>query len=175
MTIEANGPGREMDWEESLDESMDKSGFVVLPPGNYPFTIKGFARKRSKGSEKIPPSPMAEVEVEVKNPDTGDSVTMRHFLVLHTKLAWKLAEFFRSIGARKHGESYVMDWSKVPGSTGICKVAGRRWQAKDGTWKDGNEIDRFMDPDAKIGAAPASAAGLIPVTAEADAAGDIPF
>lgn len=108
---------KELGWD---DEISKESEFTTLPDGDYDFKVKGFERSRSKGSEKIPPSNMAILDIEVTN--GKESTMIKEYLVLHTKLEWKLSQFFRSIGQKKPGESLKMNWSLVPGSQGRCKV-----------------------------------------------------
>ena len=44
-----------------------------------------------------------------------------------------LCAFFTGIGQRKHGERLTMNWNKVPGSKGRCKVYIDKWISnKDG-------------------------------------------
>ena len=43
---------RELDWDDEIERESD---FVLLPEGDYDFTVTGFERARHEGSEKLPP------------------------------------------------------------------------------------------------------------------------
>ena len=45
--------GRAFDWNDTIEHD---SEFVLLPAGDYDFTVKSFERGRHPGSEKLPPS-----------------------------------------------------------------------------------------------------------------------
>lgn len=137
-----NTEERELDWN---DEISDESGgsFKLLPKGEYPFVVKSFARGRFKGSPKMKPCNTAELTLLVNN-----EVTIEKNLFLNTKCEWMLCAFFRAIGAKSHGKTVCMDWGKVPGAAGMCKVTIRKWTGKDGSERESNEIDGFIDPPA---------------------------
>ena len=71
---------------------------------------------------------------------------MTHNLFLNRKCEWKLCQFFIAIGARKHGEAFRMDWNKVRGAKGRCKVGVRTWTGSDGNEHESNEITSFLEP-----------------------------
>ena len=134
---------RELGWDDEIEND---SSFTLFPEGDYPFVVVSYSRGRYTGSEKIPPCPQATLTLQILGGSKkGLGVqTLTTNLMLHTKMEWKLCEFFRSIGQRKHGEKLRMDWNKVPGATGMCRiiqVPGR----KDPT-KIFNQIDYFIDP-----------------------------
>lgn len=75
---------------------------------------------------------------------------IKHNLFLHSKCEGLLCAFFSSIGQRKHGEKLKMNWSKVVGSKGRCKVGVQEWVSdRDGEKKQSNEIKRFYEPVEK--------------------------
>ena len=143
MTM-AQDEGRELGWNDEI--SQDGPEFVTLPDGEYPFTVELWTRARHGGSEKLPPCNKAVIKIKVIGGDKGNT-TVFHNLFMHSKCEGMLSEFFKGIGARKHGERMVMDWNKVPGASGRCKLGTRVY--KDKTY---NEIKGFIDP-AKIQAA----------------------
>lgn len=134
---------RELKWDDAIEH--DGSDFILLDPGEYKFTVTGFERARHGGSAKLPPCNKAVLSVRIDDGE-GNIATIQHNLFLHSKTEGLLCQFFRSIGARKSGERLVMDWSKVVGSRGLCKVGVRDWTAKNGTIKQSNEIERFLNP-----------------------------
>lgn len=131
--------GREFGWNEEIKN--DGNDFTLLNEGEYPFEIQKFERGRSRGSDKMPPCNMAILTIRV-----DDQTTLTERLVLHSKMEWKLCQFFTSIGLRKHGEKIRMDWSKVTGAKGRCKVVVEDYIDKNGATKYTNRIDKFLDP-----------------------------
>ena len=108
--------GKAMDWEDTLGAEDDGRGFILLPAGEYPFQVTKFERARFNGSAKMRACPQAKLTIEVG--DAEQETTIVHNLFLVDTQKWKLCEFFRAIGMRKHGEAVQMDWSKVPGAIG---------------------------------------------------------
>ena len=149
--------GTELGWNDTIQN--DGEGFQILPEGEYAFQITGFERARHSGSDKLPPCNKAIVSVKV----TGEagSTTLKHNLFLHTKTEGLLCEFFRGVGQRKHGEPLTMDWNKVIGATGRCKLTVRQWTKNDGSTAGSNEI-KFLDPDDKPTAPQGKPAGWKP-------------
>lgn len=139
---------RGYDWNDTIEN--DGGDFTLLPPGEYAFRVTGFERKRFGGSAKLPPCNQAGLTLDVG--DEEASTTVMHNLFLHPKCEGLLCQFFRSIGARKSGEKMQMDWSKVIGATGMCRVKTRDWVGKDGQTRQSNEIERFLDPPESTGA-----------------------
>ena len=131
---------RELGWD---DEISQESEFVVLPEGDYDFEVINFERSRSNGSDKLPPSNMAILNIRVTN--GKESTVVKEYLVLHTKMEWKLSQFFCSIGQKKQGEPVRMNWSAVPGAKGRCKVIVEKYTNDKGEQKDTNRIAKFYD------------------------------
>ena len=147
--------GREIGWDETIEN--DGPEFITLPEGDYDFEVIGFERGRHGGSDKLPPCNKAVVQVKVTAPE-GITI-IKHQLFLHTSTEGLLCAFFTGIGQRKHGEKLKMDWNKVVGSKGRCKVATRKWTSdKDGREYESNEIRKFYEPEDKP-AAPAFVVG----------------
>lgn len=111
--------GRELGWE---DEISQESEFIVLPEGDYPFTIDRFERGRSSGEGKLPACNMATVFFRVTG-DDGSEVTIKENYILHTKMEWKLSQLFRGVGLKKKDEPLHMNWTALPGLTGRCHIA----------------------------------------------------
>lgn len=66
----ANPQGHELGWD---DEIQQESSFILLPEGDYRFTVEKFDRARHAGSANIPPCNKAIVHFRVFSPD-GSSV-----------------------------------------------------------------------------------------------------
>lgn len=131
---------KELGWD---DEISQESEYVTLPEGDYDFEVIGFERSRSKGSDKVPPSNMAVLDIKVTG--SKGSTTIKEYLVLHTKMEWKLSQFFRSIGQKKAGETVRMNWNAVPGAKGRCKVIVEEYTNDKGEKRTTNKISKYYD------------------------------
>ena len=118
--------GAALDWDSEIEKEKE---FVLLPAGEYDFTVIGFERQRFDGSEKMAPCPMAKLTLEVSN--GKDKTTVFDRLYLSTKAEWRLSGFFGAIGQKKHGERLRMNWQQVIGSRGRAKVGVRTYNGKD--------------------------------------------
>lgn len=133
---------RELGWDEVIENESDGE-FVVLKPGDYEFKVTGFTRERHPGSAKLPPCNKAVLNILIES-ENGKNV-IRHNLFLHQKTEGLLCAFFRAIGQKKHGEPLKMDWYKVEGSHGKCKVGVREYTTDNGEKRQANEIQKFYD------------------------------
>ena len=133
MTTEAMG------WN---DEISNDSSFTLLPPADYPFTVSKFERgvHSPKPGGKLP-----ECNKAILTLDVNGQTSITHTLFLHRSMEWKLAEFFRAIGSRKHGETFAMNWQTITGKTGRCKIGVREYTYQ-GEDREANEIVNFLDP-----------------------------
>lgn len=129
---------RELGWDDMITK--DSSEFVILPEGDYPFTVEEFTRARHNGSEKLPPCNKAILKIRIDGQE--GSITVNHNLFLHSITEGMLSAFFSSIGQKKKGEPLKMNWSMVPGATGRLKLGIRTYE-KDGETRKANEIKRF--------------------------------
>lgn len=149
--------GRELGWDATIER--DQSDFVLLPEGDYPFTVTGFERGRHNGSKKLPACNKAILTIEI-NGGTLGITSIKHNLFLHSKCEGLLSAFFISIGLKKQGEALNMGayWGQLIGKTGICKVGVREWTSdRTGDKMHSNDITRFLEP-----AVPAQAEGWKP-------------
>lgn len=144
---------REFGWDDVIEN--DGKGWVLLPEGEYPFTVQSFERKRYGGSAKLPPCNQAELTIEIDGGDLGKA-TVFHSLFLHTKTEGLLCAFFTSIGQRKHGEPLRMNWPAVIGAKGRCKVYIDKWTGRDGKEHESNKIEKFLEPKESEKATPAA-------------------
>ncbi|HBV97748.1 MAG: phage protein [Peptococcaceae bacterium BICA1-7] len=133
---------RELGWDDPIEN--DGPDFETLPEGDYDFEVVGFERGRHPGSEKLPPCNKATLSIKIKG--AAGQTTIKHNLFLHTKTEGLLCAFFMGIGQRKHGEKLTMNWGRVVGSTGRCKIGVRKWTKENGEEVTGNEIKKFYDP-----------------------------
>jgi hypothetical protein len=130
-----------MDWDDSIET--DGQEFILLPDGEYNFTVTNFERGRFPGGPKVPACNKATITAQV---DTAEGVAIVKFdLLLYRTLEWRISAFFRSIGQKKHGEKLTMDWNKVVGSKGRAYFKQRSYTNNQGEVKSTNDIDRFID------------------------------
>lgn len=149
--METNNLGHEFNWDDTI---LHDSEFVLLPEGDYDFTVKSFERGRHAGSDKLPPCNKAVLEIEIT--DGRNKSTVRHNLFLHSACEGMLCEFFTAIGQRRRGEPLRMNWNAVVGSRGRCKVIVDTFKSRNtGEQMKSNKIRRFYEPRRSEGA-PAS-------------------
>ena len=139
---------RELDWNDSIED--DGGEYELLPEGDYDFEVTKFERGRSKGSDKLPPCNMAILTIQLSG--GGLSTVVTENLVLHTKMEWKLSQFFCAIGQKQKGEKVRMNWQAVLGAKGRCKVGIRKYKKQNGEDGEANEILKFYEAQS---AAPA--------------------
>lgn len=137
------------------DEIQNENSFLLLPEGDYQFKITNFTKAHHEGSAKIPPCPKAIVDFEISNTD-GNLLTISENFLLHSKLEWKLSQFFASIGMKKKGEPLRMCWSPaLIGKTGMCKIIIRKYPGADGQDHQKNQIEKLY-PAYDLAEQPAS-------------------
>lgn len=132
-----------MNWNSIIENDGEAPEYIVLPEGDYDFTVTSFEKSEHEGSAKIPPCPKAILELTVKTP-RGISV-IRENLFLDESFEWKLCQFFRSIGQRDHGQKYTMDWSKVQGAKGRAHIIVNEWTGSDGVTRQNNRVQKYLD------------------------------
>lgn len=130
---------RELGWDDEIEK--DGGKFVLLPEGDYDFTVTKFERGRFAGSDKMPPCNQAKLELTIHSPEHGD-VIIFHNLFLHTKTEGLLSNFFAGIGQKKKGEKLRMNWNTVIGSKGRCKIKINKYMSK-GEERVNNQIQKF--------------------------------
>jgi len=134
---------RELGWDDQIEN--DGPDFEILPEGDYDFEVVGFERGRHTGSDKLPACNKAIVSIRISG--TAGISTIKHQLFLHAKTEGLLCAFFTGIGQRKHGERLTMNWNKVVGSKGRCKVYIDKWISNTtGKELTSNKISKFYDP-----------------------------
>lgn len=130
---------RELGWDDEIEK--EGGGFVLLPAGDYNFTVAKFERGRFQGSTKMPACNQAKLELTIHSPEHGD-VTVFHNLMLHTKTEGFLSNFFTGIGQKKPGERLRMNWNLVTGAKGRCKIVENKYMSK-GEERVNNQVDTF--------------------------------
>lgn len=135
-----------LDWD---DEILDDGEFTLLEAGDYDFEVTSFERSYTKKDN----APMAVLKLKVTD-DGGASTTITERIVLKRSAEWKLSQFFRSIGQKKHGEKLKMDWNRVLGATGRCEIEVDTYTANNGKEQKNNRVKRFYDYDETKTATP---------------------
>ena len=133
-----------MDYDDVIEE--DGEGFVVFPAGEYPFVVTNMTRGAlESATAKLPVGcRYVDLDLEVTGPE-GKKSTIKERLFLYKTLEWKLSQFFRCIGQKKHGEKLIMKWGSVVGSKGHCKLIVNKYK-KDGNDRENNKVDSYLDP-----------------------------
>lgn len=134
-----------MDWDDAIEN--DGQEFIILPEGDYNFTVADFERGRFPGSAKIPACNKATLTLQVNTAD--GTATIKTDLILYRSLEWRISSFFRCIGQKKHGERLVMNWNAVVGSRGRAHFKPRNYTDRDGNERQANDVDKFYDWDEK--------------------------
>lgn len=135
MAEDIKNNAAEMDWDSGISA---EAGQANLPPvGEYGFTVVELEKTLSKTGKK-----MAKVVIELDREAQFWKIT--DYLVLQENMAWKLAQFFESLGLKKKGEPLTsMPWDKVLNESGRVKI-------KHETYEDNEncKVDRYITTDA---------------------------
>ena len=142
-----NKEGRALGWDDEIEN--DGEDFTMIPEGDYSFEVAKFERARFNGSDKMPACNKAVLGIEIIDEDGKTLTTINHNLLLHSRSEWQICQFFRSIGARSHGEKVKMDWNNVVGKQGRCKVIHKKQKSNKDASKEVVfvNIAKFYDPD----------------------------
>ena len=137
---------QELGWDAAIEQ--DEQVSVLLPAGSYLAKITWVERGRYNGGKKLPPCNMAEITLAVDAPEGPKEMTVRLFLC--RQMEWKLSEFFRAIGRKKHGERLAMNWNGLVGLPIKVQVSQKEITDRDGEQRMINEITKMFDydPDA---------------------------
>ncbi|MEG2533705.1 MAG: hypothetical protein RSB04_11900 [Gordonibacter sp.] len=136
------------DWDSKIGEEADEGGFVILPAGEYPFEVTGIERGRYDGNPQkgTKPCPRAIVSIRIHGGDLG-STTIKERINLNKRSAWKIKEFFVSIGLiDAAAKEFVPNWSGSVGCHGICMLKKYQFDGRDGDIVDANDVKKFLPP-----------------------------
>jgi len=148
----ADDKGTAYSWDEpAIPTPKEGDEYILLPPGDYNFTVKKFERSHFAGSDKMNACPMAIMHLEINAGELGD-VIIQHRLFLSTKTEGINCSFFHAIGLRKKGDPLLMAWNQTIGRRGRCKIARRTYEDKEF-----NDIKKFYTPDEGAAGAAATA------------------
>lgn len=135
-----------LSWDAEIEQ--DSPDFILLPEGDYSFMVQDVEKTIYSGnSEKIGNGcPMAVLKIVVRSPKGNASIVDR--LYLNEDMIWKLSSFFRSIGMKKHGEKFKMDFEATIGKEGLCHVKQEKFVNSNGEEKTTNKIEKYLDSAA---------------------------
>lgn len=133
-----------MDWDDVIDN--DGQEFILLPEGDYVFTVTNLERGYYNGSAKMEACNTADLTLEVRTTDGTAQIKTRIFL--NRRVEWRMAAFFRCIGQKKRGEELKPRWNEVLGSRGIAHFKPRSYVGQDGEARQANDVARWIDYDA---------------------------
>ena len=112
-----------MGWDDEFEEG---SEFLLLPEGDYNFTITQFERAYFNGSDKLPAAPMAVVEMTI--PYEGQEAKIKSNFILCKSLQWKNHQLFESVGLIKKGSgAQKLPWDQLTGKSGVCEITHRNY------------------------------------------------
>lgn len=137
---------KEFAWDDEISEEDGK--FILLPEGDYEYTVSKVERARFAGSEKTPACNMAKVTFTVWGPT--DKVEINENFLLYSKFEWKLSQLFLSVGMKKHGEPLRMNWTSIIGKRGKCNVYVDKYKNKNGEDRQSNKIKKFYAYDEDV-------------------------
>lgn len=145
--MESNfGIEKEFGWNDTIEKESD---YILLPEGDYEFTVESFERGRYDGSPKLPPCNKATLKLKIET-QLGPAY-INHQLFLHSKTEGMLSAFFAAIGQKKKGAPLQMNWATVPGSKGRCKAGIKEYNNVEY-----NEVKKFYTKDDSKGYTPGS-------------------
>lgn len=141
MAYDKNNMGKELGWDAEIS---DEGGeFVIIPAGDYGFTVESFQRKRFPGSEKMCPCNQVTLELRI---DCPERITVEDNLFLNRKTEWKVSQFLLAIGWKKPGEPVRPKWDALPGTRGRCKIKVDKWKGRD--W---NKVEKYYPAENPAG------------------------
>ena len=135
-----------LDWDDVIEN--DGREFILLPAGDYNFTITDFERSRTKDSDKMKACNKAVLTLRV---DTDKGTAFVHTqIVLNRMFEYKISSFFRCINRKRQGERVSMDWNNLVGERGRARFKIRNFKdKKTGEDRQANDVDRYIDYDPK--------------------------
>lgn len=129
-----------------------QSGFTLLPPGDYDFTVVNMEQSRyTPGpNSKIGACKQVTVTLRVKSPE-GKDVDLKHNLFMWGTTLGMIAQYQDSIGIHKKGEQMHFDWRPDVhiGKTGRLKLDNKPYvNRRTGQELPTNNIVRLYPKEA---------------------------
>lgn len=124
----------------SMEFEIEEQEYVLLPPGEYTFTVDKAEYGDYNGSDKIPPCGMVTVNIHVDT-DKGRAFLKNNFYICK-EASGLIAAFFKSIGMIKDGQkTFKPDWDGIKGMTGLVRTSQREYKGEMY-----NNADKFLAP-----------------------------
>ena len=130
-------------WNDTIRDDGRTKELIILPEGDYNYTVTDFERSYYDGSDKVPPCPAANLVLEVITEKGAAIIKTRLFLV--KSLEWKISAFFRSIGQKKIGEQLKPNWDAIVGAQGRAHFGQDVITDSYGKEKIFNSLKYFID------------------------------
>lgn len=142
MSMNNTEVNQELGWDDEIENKQVQE----IPEGEYEFMVDHYERAKVGGDGKYAGQNMAVVYCNILGIE-GEPQLKVNF-ILNKKFAWKLSQFFISVGLMedKEGAMLKMDWNQVGGRRGHCKVEHKP-NYNDAT-KNHPEITDFLKPAA---------------------------
>lgn len=136
-----------LDWDSEIEDDSEGGAVVILPEGDYEFTVREFNRTRHAGSTRIPACNKAELVLEIRT-DSGTALCWENLFMVK-KLEWKVSAFFRALGQKEHGQKLKPNWNKVLGAKGRAHFKPEEYTTKDGETRKKNVLVHYIDMTGK--------------------------
>lgn len=150
-------------WDDEITDS--RPDFILLPEGEYEFTVQSYERAWYQGGAKLPPCPKATINLRVETAD-GVAIIKERFFLTKNNCERYVSRFYVCIGMMPEGGTVKMNWPAVVGRRGRAKIAVRTYTGNDGNEYKANEVKQFLAPEtaalAAAGGAPAAPQGWTP-------------
>jgi len=129
-----------IDWDGSIDN--DGEPLELLPDGDeVTLVVKEVERGHSKDGTK----PQVRIRFLAVSVNGHGQTSVTDYIQMTRKSEWKLSEFFRSLGLRKHGERMRLRWD-LEGMTARATVTVDSFTGRDGDTRMSNKIKKYLDP-----------------------------
>lgn len=122
-----NNEMRELGWDDEITAS-NTTEFIILPDGDYIFTVTKLERERftpSSPTSKIPACNKAVLTLEIDSPQ--GKAYIKHNLFLHSITEKMLAAYFEGTGQKEPGIPKKPDWNNQVGKQGLAKIKTREY------------------------------------------------
>ena len=118
---------KELGWDEGFSKDFNENDFILLPEGDYDFTVESFERGRYEGCNWIPPCNKAILKLRIEGPEGPASIILNLYLCTKDSCRREIYRFFESIGQVKDGEDLRPNWTpgNLVGQTGRAHVIQR--------------------------------------------------
>lgn len=128
-------------FDDEIDDGQSRQfdEIYVFEPGDYEFTVKNVERTvNDDGYNKV------IVDLEVT--DGEHTSVVKDYITLKSTVIWKIAQYFRSLGMKKHGENIKMDWKGSLGKKGMLTLLKEEKVSKQNNKYFKNSVRSYLDP-----------------------------